>query len=127
MFETLAAVFTVIGNVATASSFVGLAVFVVLYTQFYQWRKRKAGKSVFFLSTAFLAIGLLSVLVVGLGDAYALRSGIRALGWLYGLFAVCYLLYALIYNWRDRHPIEVQPKTGESDTIPAEEENLGKP
>ena len=126
MFETLAAVFTVIGNVATVSSFVGLAVFVVLYTQFYQWRKRKAGKSVFFLSTAFLAIGLLSVLVVGLGDAYALRPGIRALGWLYGLFAVCYLLYALIYNWRDRHPIEVQPKTGESDTIPAEDDKAGQ-
>ena len=127
MLETIATIFTVIGNVATVITFTGLALFAVLYTQFYQWRKRKAGKSVFFLSTSFLTIGLLSVLSVGLGDAYALRPGIRALGWLYGLFSVIYLLYALIYNWRDRHPIEVPPKTGESATIPSEEENLGKP
>lgn len=107
----LADVFNRTADIVALATFFGMLTFSVLYSIFYQWGKRKAGKSVLFLATAFNAVSLVSVLALWLGPDYWLRPFWRLLAWAYALYAVGYLIYALLYNWKDRHPIRVDART----------------
>ena len=107
----LASVFNLIADVAALTAFFGMVLFTVLYSTFYQWKRRRAGKSVLFLALAFVAVALVSVLALWIGPDYWLRPFWRAIAWLFAIYAVGYLLYALLYNWKNRHPIEIPRKT----------------
>ena len=114
-------VFNKIADVAALSCFIGLVAFIALYMSFYQWRKRRAGKSVLLLAWAFVVISAISTAALWIGPDFWLRPLWRMMGWLFGLFAVGYLVYALLYNWKDRHPLMIEPRSGAtsdpSDTI----------
>lgn len=116
---TLALIFNLIADIGAIACLIGMVLFVGLYSRFYQWRRRKAGKSVLYLSLSFVIISLISTLSLWIGPDYWLRPFWRMAGWLFGVFAVIYLLYALIYNWRDRNPIKVEAKTG---AVPVQKE-----
>lgn len=107
----LANIFNLIADISAAVTFGGMVAFVVLYGTFYQWRKRRAGKSVFFLALAMVIVAGISFLALWVSPDYWLRPFWRMAGWLFAVYAVGYLLYALLYNWRNRHPIEIPPKT----------------
>jgi len=107
----LASVFDLIADIAALTAFFGMVLFTILYSTFYQWKKRRAGKSVLFLALAFVAVALVSVLALWIGSDYWLRPFWRVAAWLFAIYAVGYLLYALLYNWKNRHPIEIPRKT----------------
>lgn len=121
---TLASVFNFIADVAAAVTFGGMLVFVFLYSTFYQWKKRKAGKSVLFLALALVVVALISFLALWVSPDYWLRPFWQMSGWLFAVFSVGYLLYALLYNWKNRHPIEIPRKThtGRTAEIPVVKE-----
>lgn len=102
-------VFNQIADISALTVFGGMILFIILYSTFYQWKKRKAGKSVLFLAVAMVTIAFISSLAIWIGPDYWLRPFWRMAGWLFGVYAVGYLLYALLYNWKDRHPIQVDP------------------
>lgn len=103
----LADVFNFIADVAAAVTFGGMVVFIILYSGFYQWKKRRAGKSVLFLALALVVVAFVSVLALWIGPDYWLRPFWRMTAWLFAVYAVGYLIYALLYNWKNRHPIEI--------------------
>ena len=109
---TLAYTFNYIADIAALVSFGGMVLFIILYSGFYQWNRRRAGKSVLFLALAFVAVSLVSVLALWIGPDFWLRPFWRMAAWLFAVYAVGYLIYALIYNWRDRSPIKIEPRTG---------------
>lgn len=109
---TLADTLNLIADIAALVAFAGMLVFTLLYSSFYQWRRRKAGKSVLFLALSFVSVILVSILALWIGPDFWLRPIWRTAAWLFAAFSVGYLLYALIYNWQDRHPIEIEAKTG---------------
>lgn len=109
---TLADVFNQIADVAALTTFAGMVLFVVLYSGFYQWTRRKAGKSVLFLALSFVVVSFVSVLALWVGPDFWLRPFWRMAAWLFAVYAVGYLIYALVYNWRDRHPLRIDPRTG---------------
>lgn len=117
----VADVFNKIADIAALSCFVGLVGFVILYSTLYQWRRRRAGKSVLLLALAFVVIALISTLSLWIGPDYWLRPFWRMSGWLYGSFSVGYLIYALLYNWKNRHPIEI-PRREPTGPIELQEE-----
>ena len=106
----LADIFNLIADIAAAVTFAGMVVFVVLYGTFYQWRKRRAGKSVFLLALSVVIVAGISFLALWVSPDYWLRPFWRMAGWIFSVYAVGYLLYALLYNWRNRHPLEIPPK-----------------
>lgn len=103
----LADIFNFIADIAAAVTFGGMLVFVLLYSSLYNWRQRKAGKSVLFLALSLVIVALISFLAIWVSPDYWLRPFWRMGGWLFAVFSVGYLLYALLYNWRNRHPIEI--------------------
>ncbi|QRI45080.1 membrane protein [Microbacterium phage Shocker] len=107
---TLADTFNKIADIAALVVFFGMALFTILYSSFYRWQKRKAGKSLLLLAVSFVSVSLVSILALWIGDDFWLRPFWRMLAWLFGVFAVCYLIYALLYNWKDRHPLQVEPR-----------------
>lgn len=115
---TLADIFNKIADIAALAVFIGMVVFIVLYSGFYYWRKRKAGKSLLMLALAFVTIALVSILALWVGPDFWLRPFWRMLAWLFGAFAVGYLIYALLYNWKDRHPLQVDPRDRVVDSAP---------
>ena len=117
---TLAAVFNFIADVAVAVTFGGMIVFVFLYSTFYQWKRRRAGKSVLFLALALVLVAGISFLALWIGPDYWLRPFWRMAGWLFAVYAVGYLIYALLYNWRNRHPIEI-PRKDPTGTVAVQE------
>lgn len=117
----LADMFNKIADIAALLCFLGLVVFVVLYSTLYQWRKRRAGKSVLMLAVAFVLIAGVSTLALWIGPDFWLRPLWRMGAWLYGVFSVGYLVYALLYNWKDRHPIEI-PRRDHTGPVVFEEE-----
>lgn len=103
----LADIFNFIADIAAAVTFGGMLVFVLLYSSLYNWRQRKAGKYVLFLALSLVIVALISFLAIWVSPDYWLRPFWRMGGWLFAVFSVGYLLYALLYNWRNRHPIEI--------------------
>lgn len=97
-----------IADLLAALTFVGMFAFAAIYGFLYQWKQRKAGKSLLLLSVAFLGAGALAFFANWLPELYEpVKPVLRVLAWSLGLWSVVYLLYALIYNWRDRHkPVE---------------------
>ena len=114
---TVALVFNQIADIAALTVFAGMVSFTILYSTFYQWNKRKAGKSVLMLAVAFVTVALISSLALWIGPDYWLRPLWRMIGWLLCAYAVGYLIYALIYNWRDRHPIKIDARTSPTDVV----------
>ena len=106
----LADIFNLIADIAAAVTFAGMVVFVVLYGTFYQWRKRRAGKSVFLLALSMVIVAGIPFLALWVSPDYWLRPFWRMAGWIFSVYAVGYLIYALLYNWRNRHPIEIPRK-----------------
>lgn len=107
---TLADTFNKIADIAALVVFFGMILFTTLYSGFYRWRKRKAGKSLLFLALAFVTVAFISILTLWIGQDFWLRPLWRMIAWLFAVFAVCYLIYALLYNWKDRHPLQVEPR-----------------
>lgn len=118
---TLASVFNLIADIAAAVTFGGMVVFVILYSSFYQWKRRRAGKSVLVLALAMVLVAGISFLALWISPDYWLRPFWRMAGWLFAVYAVGYLLYALLYNWKNRHPIEIPRKLSTTE-IPIQEE-----
>ena len=116
----LADIFNLIADIAAAVTFAGMVVFVVLYGTFYQWRKRRAGKSVFLLALSMVIVAGISFLALWVSPDYWLRPFWRMAGWLFAVYAVGYLIYALLYNWRNRHPIEI-PRKDPTGTVAVQE------
>ena len=109
--ESTVAILDMIADTFAILSFAGISIFIILYSTFYYWRKRKAGKAIMYVSVAYVLVTIVSSLSIIFGDSFELRPVLRVPVWAFGVGAVGYLLYALLYNWRDRHPIEVLPKT----------------
>lgn len=109
----LAAVFDKIADVAALTTFFGMVLFTILYSAFYQWKRRRAGKSVLFLALSFVVVAFASVLALWIGPDYWLRPFWRMAAWLFAVYAVGYLLYALLYNWKNRHPIQIPRRSEE--------------
>lgn len=107
---TLADTFNKTADIAALVVFFGMALFTILYSSFYRWRKRKAGKSLLLLASAFVAVSFVSILALWIGEDFWLRPLWRMLAWIFAVFAVGYLIYALLYNWKDRHPLQVEPR-----------------
>lgn len=118
----LADVFNFIADVAAAVTFGGMVVFIILYSGFYQWKRRRAGKSVLFLALALVVVAFVSVLALWIGPDYWLRPLWRMAAWLFAVYAVGYLLYALLYNWKNRHPIEIPRREHSTSEIPVQGE-----
>ena len=118
---TLASVFNLIADVAAIVVLIGMSVFILLYSLLYNWRKRRAGKSVLFLALSLVIVALISYLAIWVSPDYWLRPLWRMGGWLFAAFSVGYLLYALLYNWQNRHPIEIPRKLSTTE-IPIQEE-----
>lgn len=114
---TLADAFNSIADIAALVTFFGMVVFIILYSGFYQWTRRRAGKSVLFLALSFVAVALVSVLALWIGPEFWLRPFWRMAAWLFAVYSVGYLVYALVYNWKDRHPIQIDPRTGPLDPV----------
>lgn len=118
---TLASAFNLVADIAAAVTFGGMVLFVILYSSFYQWKRRRAGKSVLFLALAMVIVAGISFLALWISPDYWLRPFWRMSGWLFAVYAVGYLLYALLYNWKNRHPIEIPRKLSTTE-IPIQEE-----
>lgn len=117
----LADIFNLIADIAAAATFGGMLVFVLLYSFLYNWKKRRAGKSVLFLALSLVIVALISFLAIWVSPDYWLRPFWRMSGWLFATFSVGYLLYALLYNWRNRHPIEI-PRRDHTGPVALQEE-----
>lgn len=85
----------------------------VVYGVLYQWRRRRAGRAVFFAFASLLLVSAISFLAVWVGTDYWLRPLWRAVAWSVAAFAAIYLIYALLRNWNKRERIEIEPRTGE--------------
>lgn len=120
----LADIFNLVADIAALITFFGMVIFVILYSTFYQWKRRRAGKSVLFLALSFVLVAFVSVLALWIGPDYWLRPFWRMAAWLFAVYAVGYLIYALIYNWHDRHPIQIEPRRATSE-IPVQEQGNG--
>lgn len=112
----LADVFNTIADVAAIIVLTGMVLFIVLYSVFYRWGKRKAGKSVLMLALALVTVAFISFLALWIGPDYWLRPFWRMAAWAFAAYAVGYLIYALLYNWKDRHPAP-GPSTNPLDVI----------
>ncbi len=111
----LADTFNKIADISALVAFWGMVAFIFLYSGFYSWTKRKAGKSLLMIAVAFVSVAFVSILALWIGPDFWLRPFWRMLAWLFGVYAVGYLIYALLYNWKDRHPLMVEPRTGPID------------
>lgn len=117
----LADIFNFIADIAAAITFGGMVVFVILYSTFYNWKKRRAGKSVLFLALSLVIVAGISFLALWISPDYWLRPFWRMSGWLFAVYAVGYLLYALLYNWKNRHPIEI-PRREPTGAVPVQDD-----
>ena len=84
----LADIFNLIADIAAAVTFAGMVVFVVLYGTFYQWGKRRAGKSVFLLALSMVIVPGISFLAFWVSPDYWLRPFWRMAGWIFSVYAV---------------------------------------
>lgn len=117
----LAAVLNKAADIAAVVCFGGLVVFIILYMSLYQWRKRKAGKSVLLLAWSFVLIAGISTAALWISPDFWFRPVFRTAAWFFGVYSVGYLVYALLYNWKNRHPIEI-PRKDRTAEIPIQEE-----
>ena len=114
-FETF---FNTWADVAVIFTLSFYTLFTFIYGRFYQWKKRRAGRGVFFTMLTILFVALISFLAIWISEDYWLRPMWRALAWSFAAWAGAYLLYALLRNWNSGEKIEIEPRTG---TIPLKE------
>jgi hypothetical protein len=117
------AFFTAWRGVAVIVSVIAYLAFAVIYGVLYQWRKRRAGRAVFFAFVSLVLVSFISFLATWVGEDYWLRPFWSALGWTGVAFSAIYLIYALLRNWNQRERIEIEPRnppTGESPKHPVD-------
>jgi MFS family permease len=113
-------------RVAILVAFIAYLAFTVVYGLLYQWKKRRAGRAVFFSYISLIVVSLLSLLTAWVGEDYWLRPLWRAIGLTGVAFAGIYLIYALLRNWNRQEKIEIEPKTGPTKKVGRFDPNQGE-
>ena len=93
ILDTIRTVLTVIVSLVL----VGLC---IAYGVLFKWRKTVAGTSVFLLLSSLSVVVVIGLIMRSLPDGHVVRSGLGLVVILYVAYALGWMFYALVYNWR---------------------------
>lgn len=125
--DTYRSIMTSITDVQTIIVAVLGAVFLFIYTRFFNWRKTKPGRALVYLIVALELIALSGALARNLGNIYPGRELVSFLSWGSAIWASINMLWVLMKSWGKRESFAVPPKeprsTAPTATIEQQEGN----
>lgn len=99
-----------IGDWLALAAAIGLMLAWIAYAIFFRWSLTRAGRAMFMFMTACVSVFVLNTTSLIFGtvwgpEAWNIRLYVRIAVYLFGIYAVGWLAYALIFNYRRRGPV----------------------